>query len=55
MSEVDVMLVFDTMSQMFETLVKRIEMLERRLEEACSCRRCEKVRDLADSFKEMHQ
>ena len=41
MNEVDVMLVMDQMAQMFETLVKRIETTERRLDEAqqCSCKK----------------
>lgn len=38
MDEQSVMLVMDMMAQMFETLVNRIETLERRLEEACSCK-----------------
>lgn len=33
MSEVDVMMVMDTMAQMFETLVKRIAALERECDE----------------------
>lgn len=39
MNEIDVMMVMDTMAQMFETLVKRIEATERRLEEQCSCKK----------------
>jgi len=39
MDEQDVMMVMDTMAQMFETLVKRIEETERKLDEQCSCRK----------------
>lgn len=52
MNEVDVMLVMDQMAQMFETLVKRIETTERRLDEAhkCSCQAWrEHVRDKEDN------
>jgi len=39
MDEQNLMLVMDTMSQMFETLVKRIEDTERKLDEQCSCKK----------------
>lgn len=40
MNERDVMMVMDAMSQMFETLVKRIAALERELDElrGCACK-----------------
>lgn len=51
MSEVDVMMVMDTMAQMFETLVKRIAALGRELDalrlERCSCERMNCVKPQA--------
>jgi hypothetical protein len=46
MSECDVMMVMDTMAQMFETLVKRIETLEREVDELRSRPRKEGVNAL---------
>jgi hypothetical protein len=49
MDEQMTMAIMETMAQMFETLVSRIEMLERRLDEAhqCSCaQRKEWINDL---------
>lgn len=37
MNEIDVMMVLDTMSQMFETLVKRIAAPEREMDDLRSC------------------
>ena len=65
MSEVDVMMVMDTMAQMFETLVKRIAALERELDDlrSCACKTWQEhtqvprplVRGLDESFMDMHQ
>lgn len=52
MDEQTVMTVMETMAQMFETLVARIEATERRLDEAhkCSCQAWrEHVRDKEDN------
>lgn len=40
MNEIDVMLVMDQMAQMFETLIKRIEMTEKMIDEMRECREC---------------
>lgn len=58
MNEADVMMVMDTMAQMFETLVKRIEDLAREVDELRLERKQaprELVRGLDESFMDMHQ
>lgn len=45
MNEIDVMMVLDTMAQMFETLVTRIAALERELDELKQVRKQEQPND----------
>jgi len=57
-NEYDVMMVMDNMSQMYETLVKRIAALKRDVDELRAVRKQEPrtlVRGLDESFMDMHQ